>query len=120
MHTDAAASAVLAAAPLALVLANAGASAVLARAPDALVHADAAAPAVHALAPLALMLADAGASALLALVLLSPMRTLPCLRHLDASGNSSSIKELDFFFLLFFSLFREISEIVPVVPGNPD
>ena len=58
--------ALLAFAPLTLVLADARAPALLASAPSALVLPDARAPALLALAPSALVLADARATALLA------------------------------------------------------
>ena len=61
VRADAAATAVLAEAPLAVMLADARAPAVLAGAPVAVMLADARAPAVLAVAPAAVMLADARA-----------------------------------------------------------
>ena len=63
VRADAAAAAVLAVAPLAVMRADARAPAVLAAAPLAVMLADARAPAVLAAAPLAVMLADARARA---------------------------------------------------------
>ena len=66
VRADARAPAILACAPLALVLADARAPALLAMAPLALVRADARAPALLAIAPDALVLTDARPPALLA------------------------------------------------------